>query len=75
MSLLRRVRPPLHRGGLPVPADEDMPPRPVRQPYRSLGPDTVPKLAFGWGPVDPEFDPCGRPHPPLKTGSDEGEQT
>jgi hypothetical protein len=52
-------------------AREDMPPRPVRQPYRSLGPDTTPKLAFGLGPVDPEFDPCGTPHPPLKTGGDE----
>jgi hypothetical protein len=54
----------------PQPSPE-MPPRPA--PYRSLGPDTTPKLALGLGPVDPDWDPCGRPYPPLKTGSDEGE--
>lgn len=53
------------------PAGEEMPPRPARQPYRSLGPDTTPKLAFGMGPVDPEFDPCGKQYPPLKTDGDE----
>lgn len=64
MTLFRRSR-------LPSPphAAEAMPPRPA--PYRSLGADTTPKLAFGLGPVDPEFDPCGKQHPPFKTGSDE----
>ena len=52
---------------------EEMPPRPARQPYRDLGADTMPRLAFGPGPVNPDWDPCGRPHPPLKTASDEGE--
>lgn len=66
MTLFRRSRLPS-----PPAAAEAMPPRPVRQPYRSLGPDTMPKLAFGLGAVDPEFDPCGKPHPPFKTGSDE----
>ncbi len=77
MTVFRRIRPPLHRGGLPATAGEEMPPRPVRQqpyPGGAGGADTIPRLAFGMGPVNPDWDPCGRPHPPLKAGSDEGEQ-
>ena len=68
MTLFRRSRLPS-----PLPAAEDIPPRPAPQPYREsrLGPDTTPKLAFGPGPCDPEFDPCGKQYPPLKTRSDE----
>ena len=50
-----------------LPATE-MPPRPVQHAHREsrLGPDTTPKLAFGPGPVDPLYDPCGAP--PLENG-------
>lgn len=50
---------------LPAPQlSPDMPPRSAS--YRSLGPDTTPKLALGLGPVDPLYDPCGAP--PLENG-------
>lgn len=58
MSLFRRTRLPS-----PPPAAEPMPPRPpeCRPP--------APQVTWmGYGPVDPEFDPTGTPHPPF-TGS------
>jgi hypothetical protein len=57
--------------GEPAP---EIPPRPARRPYREsgFGPDTIPRLFGPMGELDPDWDPCGRPHPPLETGSDEG---
>jgi hypothetical protein len=50
-------------------ADNTPEPSPPR-PRHGYGPDMVPRLFAPQEPVNPEWDPCGRPHPPLKTGSE-----
>lgn len=50
---------------------EDSPEPSPPRPRHGYGPDTIPRMFAPSEPVDPEYDPCGRPHPPLKNGSGE----
>ena len=49
---------------------EDTPDPSPPRPRHGYGPDTVPRLFAPSEPLDPEGDPCGWPHPPLKTGTE-----
>ena len=53
-------------------AAPEVPPRPA--PYREsgFGPDTMPRPFGPMGELDPDWDPCGRPHPPLDVRSKKG---